>query len=70
MVALTGIAVGLVGVLAAARAMNALLYGVAPTDAATIAGSVATILAVALVACWRPAWSAARVDPMRVLRNE
>jgi predicted permease len=70
MVALAGIAFGLVGVWLAARAMNALLYGVAPTDAATIAGSAATILAVALVACWRPAWSAARVDPMRVLRNE
>jgi len=70
MVALASIAVGLVGVLIAARALNALLYGVAPTDTATIAGSVATILAVALVACWRPAWSAARVDPMRVLRSE
>ncbi len=69
-VALAGIGIGLVGVLIAARAMNALLYGVAPTDAATIAASVATILAVALVASCRPAWSATRVDPMRVLRNE
>jgi ABC-type antimicrobial peptide transport system permease subunit len=70
MVALASIAIGLVGVLLSARALNALLYGVAATDAATIAGSVATILVVALVACWRPAWSAARVDPMRVLRSE
>jgi ABC-type antimicrobial peptide transport system permease subunit len=70
MVALAGIAVGLVGVLLAARGMNALLYGVTPTDAATIVGSAVTILAVALAACWRPAWSAARVDLMRVLRNE
>jgi predicted permease len=69
-IAATGISAGLAGVLLLGRAMRALLYGVAPTDLTAIAVSVATLLIVALVACWRPAWSAARVDPMQVLRCE
>jgi putative ABC transport system permease protein len=69
-IATAGIVIGLAGVLLLARALRALLYGVAPTDAATIAASIATVLVVALAACWRPAWSASRVDPMQVLRCE
>jgi ABC-type antimicrobial peptide transport system permease subunit len=62
--------IGLGGVLLLSRALRALLYGVAPSDAATLTVSIATVLIVALAACCRPAWSAARVDPMRVLGTE
>jgi putative ABC transport system permease protein len=47
-----------------------MLYGVSPTDAATLSGVVLIVLVVALAASLLPAIRAARVEPMRVLRNE
>jgi len=52
------------------RVLASLLFGVRPSDPLTI-GAVMTIIgAVALFACYVPAWSATRVDPMIVLREE
>ena len=66
--------VGVIGGLAVAFAMNrvlaSLLFGVRSSDPATIGGVVALMAAVALVACYLPARSATRVDPMIVLREE
>jgi putative ABC transport system permease protein len=50
--------------------MASLLFGVQPTDAATMAGVVATISTVAAVACWLPGWRASRLDPNVVLRAD
>jgi putative ABC transport system permease protein len=69
-VALVGVLVGLIAALALARSLSTLLYGVAPTDAATLAISAAAVLVVAFLACARPAWRATRVDPMMALRAE
>jgi putative ABC transport system permease protein len=69
-VALGGIFAGLLAALGLARSLSSLLYGVAPTDAATLAFSAAAVLVVALLACARPAWRATRVDPMAALRAE
>jgi ABC-type antimicrobial peptide transport system permease subunit len=67
-------AVGLIAGLAVAfgmsRVLRSLLFGVRPTDPLTIGGVIALIAAVALVACFLPAHSATRVDPMIVLRDE
>jgi putative ABC transport system permease protein len=63
-----GIAAGLLGALAASRAVRSLLFGVTPTDPATYAGVVALLLAVTIAACLVPAWRAARVDPLTALR--
>lgn len=68
------VAIGIVsgGALAfpATRVLSAFLYGVSPGDPGTLAGA-ALILAVATgVACWIPAWRAARTDPMAVLRGD
>ena len=66
--------VGVIAGLAAAFAMNrvlvSLLFGVRPSDPATIVSVVALIGTVALVACYIPARVATRVDPMIVLREE
>ena len=65
-----GVIIGLAGALAVNRLMASLLFGVQPTDIATIAFVIATITTVALVASWLPAWRASRVDPNIVLREE
>jgi ABC-type antimicrobial peptide transport system permease subunit len=43
---------------------------VRPTDPTTLALVVTTIVAVAAVACWLPAWRASRLDPNAVLRSD
>jgi putative ABC transport system permease protein len=67
--AVTGIGIGLAGAVAAARLMRTLLFGVAPTDAASFAAAVVVLGAMAALACWIPARRAARIDPVVALRD-
>jgi putative ABC transport system permease protein len=68
--AVIGLALGLVGAYFVGRAMQSMLFGVHPLDV-TAFGSVGTILlAAALLACYLPARRAASTEPMRVLRME
>ena len=66
----TGVAIGLAVAFAVNRVLASLLFGVKPGDPLTMGGVVALISSVALVACYLPARSATRVDPMIVLRDE
>jgi ABC-type lipoprotein release transport system permease subunit len=43
---------------------------VQPTDVSTMAAVAATMALVAAAACWLPAWTASRLDPNVVLRDE
>jgi ABC-type antimicrobial peptide transport system permease subunit len=65
-----GVAIGLAGALAVNRMIASLLFGVQPTDTATMALVIGTILAAAVAASWLPAWRASRLDPNVVLRDE
>jgi ABC-type antimicrobial peptide transport system permease subunit len=65
-----GVVFGLVGAFAMNRLISSLLFGVKPTDPATMVGVVGTITLVAAVSCWLPAWRASRVDPNVVLRDD
>jgi predicted permease len=65
-----GVVVGLAGALGVNRLIASLLFGVQPTDAATMASVIATITIVAAIACWLPAWRASRLDPNVVLRSD
>jgi ABC-type lipoprotein release transport system permease subunit len=47
-----------------------MLYGVAANDAATLAGVVVLVFLVATAAALVPAVRAARIDPLRALREE
>jgi len=47
-----------------------LLYGISQLDWMTYLSVVALLTAVAGIACWTPAWRAARVDPSITLRAE
>jgi predicted permease len=68
--AVFGLAVGLAASLEAGRLMRDLLYEIKPLDPAVFAAVAATLLAVAAVACFVPAWRASRLDPMLALRAE
>jgi predicted permease len=54
----------------ASRLVAALLYGIKPFDAGTVAAAVAILFLVALAACFVPAQRAAKVDPMGALRQD
>lgn len=61
-IALVGIAIGLGGALLLARTLAGLVFGVAATDHDPLIVSATVVFAVAMLACWRPAWHATRVD--------
>ena len=68
--AVLGTVVGLAAALALSRSIESLLFRVAPTDPATFAAVIVMLLSVATIACYVPAWRAARVDPTQALRAE
>jgi putative ABC transport system permease protein len=65
-----GASMGLIGVWASQKLIARLLFGISPVDPVTFAGSAVFLIAVVMVACWAPAWRAARVDPCTALRAE
>ena len=65
-----GLLVGLGAAFLLNKVMGALLFGVSPTDPATLAAVVATLVLAAALACYLPARRATLLDPMVVLRDE
>ena len=70
LVTLVAVVVGLGLSLGLSGWIASLLYGVSPTDPATIAGVVALMLGVSISAAYIPARRAARIDPLSALRHE
>lgn len=64
-----GVVVGLAGAVAATRLLQALLFGVTPTDPLTLTGVAVVISAIAVVAAMVPARRATRIDPLSALRE-
>ena len=62
--------IGLAAAAVAASSLQAILYGVAPSDPTTLAASAGLVSAAGLLACWLPARRASRVDPASALRHE
>ncbi|MGI8437842.1 MAG: FtsX-like permease family protein, partial [Chthoniobacterales bacterium] len=65
-----GLGIGLLGALAAGRALASVLYGVGSVDLAALAVALISLTSVAMLACFVPARRATRVDPMVALRDE
>lgn len=65
-----GIALGLVAALGVSRLVASLLVGVSAYDPVTFVGVSAMLMAAALLACYIPAYRAARVEPMAALHEQ
>ena len=68
-VVLSGVALGVGLAFLLGRALSRFLYGVSGSDLVSIGGASLILLVVALVACYLPARSASRVDPLVALRE-
>jgi putative ABC transport system permease protein len=68
--AAAGVAIGIAVALAVSRLLSALVFEISPTDAATVVGVAALMLAVAAIASFIPAWLSMRLDPVIALRSE
>ena len=66
----SGVVLGLLGALALQRVLGGMLYGIAGTDPATLAGVSLLMGTAATIAALIPARRAIRVDPMEALRAE
>jgi putative ABC transport system permease protein len=64
-----GLAAGVLGSLALARAIRGALYGMSPTDPLTFVLSAVLVGLIALAASYIPAWRASRISPMIALRH-
>jgi putative ABC transport system permease protein len=66
---LTGTVAGLAAAVWLSRFVAPLLYGLEARDPATLVLAAATLATVAVLAGWRPAARAVRIDPAQVLRE-
>jgi putative ABC transport system permease protein len=69
-VTLLGCIAGLGLAAALTRLLAGMLYGVSPSDATTLLGVIVMVVVLAAIASLVPAFRAARVEPMQVLRDE
>ena len=65
-----GLGVGLIASLGLTRVLEGMLYGVKPFDLLTFVAVIALLMSVGVVASAAPAIRAARMDPMRTLREQ
>jgi putative ABC transport system permease protein len=69
LLAVVGASLGLAGALAMGGVLRAQLFGIEPSDPATLATVGVVVIVVALVACYLPARRALKVNPASILRE-
>jgi ABC-type antimicrobial peptide transport system permease subunit len=67
---LIGTVAGVAAAIGLSQFITSLLFGIAATDATTLAAVVAGVLAVGTIACSIPAWRASRLDPLPLIRED
>ena len=70
MLAAIGLGIGIVAAAVLTRFLSELLYGVKPLDPLTFVVVSAVLMLVSLIASSAPAYRAARLDPMKTLREQ
>lgn len=65
-----GLSLGIVGVLATARLLETVVFGVTPTEPASLSGAVGLVCATTVIAALGPARRCLSQDPVRVLSAE
>jgi ABC-type antimicrobial peptide transport system permease subunit len=70
LLAIVGVSVGVAMGLAMSRLIASMLYGLKSDDPLTFTGASLLLIFVALSASWFPARRAARIDPLKALRDE
>jgi hypothetical protein len=70
LLSMAGILAGVAGAIVLARFMQSMVFGVSPTDPASLVGTAVVLSAVSILACCAPARWACRVDPVVSLRAE
>ena len=65
-----GCGAGLIGALAVSKLLGSMLFNVSATDPLILAGSIATMILLSLIACAVPAQRAASANPVDALRSE
>ena len=64
-----GIGIGLGLSLLIGRLFSRMLFGLSPADPISLLGASLVLIAIAALACYLPAFTASRLDPMRALRE-
>ncbi len=70
LLAAMGLAIGIVASMVLTRFLAEMLYGVKPLDPLTFVAVSAVLMMVSLIASSAPAYRAARLDPMKTLREQ
>jgi putative ABC transport system permease protein len=70
LLALCGIVPGVLLAYAAGRSLEALLAGVAQTDAPTLTGAITLAIVMTMAGALAPTLRALRIDPIKALRAE
>ena len=65
---IVGLVVGVAGAFFATRVIEGLLFGVSPYDPVTFLGVALLMTMIGIIACWVPAYRAARIDPATAMR--
>ncbi len=69
-IAVVGLGIGIALALATSHLEAAVLFGVRPLDALSLAGALCAVLVAVVAAAWLPARRAASIEPMQALRTE
>jgi predicted permease len=70
LLAIAGSVIGVIGAAILTRSMDAVLFGIEPSDPWTFVQVIAVLLTAAAVASWLPARRAVAIDPLVALRND